>query len=82
MSGYILSAFLTLPITPDAGYANPEQEAMRRVSQALYKEFELDKTVKRLEKKYVDEDIKEYVGYTGIVVRIVTEKRVTYTWRF
>ena len=63
-------------------YDNPEREAVRAVSKALYRELDLDKTVKRIEKRYLPDEVKEYGGYAAIGYRIFVERRISYEWTF
>lgn len=80
MNSFILSAALTFG--QPVGHIYPDQDAPRYIGKALYKEMELDKVVKRLEKRHLPKWAKEYGGYIGLGVRIATEKRITYTWKF
>ncbi len=80
MNSLILSGFLA--IGQPSGQALPDQDASRYAAKALYKQLGLDKSVKRLEKTYVKGDLKKYGGYLGLGIRIATEKRISYTWRF
>lgn len=83
MNSYILSLALIMP-TP--AHVGNEQDAYKHIGKALYKELKLDKEVKKvekyIEKNYVPEEIKPYVGYTGVIIRAVVEKRISYEWRF
>lgn len=60
----------------------PDRDAPRYVLKALYKEAELDKVVYQLEKKYLKLDDYPELAYIGVVVRIGTERRITYRWEF
>lgn len=80
MNSFILSLGLTF--SQPVGEVLPSNDAPRYIVKALYKELKLDKTVSKLEKKYLKIDQYPKLVYIGIVGRIVTEKRLTYTWRF
>ena len=80
MQGYLLSGFLAIQSGPV--FDNPEKEAVRHLGKALVYELELDKVGKRIEKRHVPKKLKEYAPYIGIVVRIGTERRISYTWEF
>lgn len=67
---------------PSQAYANPEEEALKHLGKAVYKEFEVGKAIKRIEKRYVPEEWRPYLGYTGTLVRVATEQKVTFTWEF
>lgn len=80
MNSFILTTALTFgqPI----GEILPDQDAPRYIAKAMYRELKLDKTVSKLEKKYLKLDDYPELAYIGVVVRVATEKRVTYTWEF
>lgn len=81
LGGFALSAFIAA--TPmDQAYANPESEAVKQLSKALYKEYDVDKYVKQLEQRYLSEEFIKYGGAVGVGVRIITEQKVSYTWEF
>jgi hypothetical protein len=58
------------------------KQAAQALSEALYKETGLDKKVKKLEKKYINKDLKKYGGYTILIADIVVNQRVQYEWKF
>lgn len=80
MNSFILAGALTFgqPI----GEILPDRDAPRYVAKALYKQQGLDKIVSRWEKKYLKLEKYPELAYIGIVVRIATEKRITYRWEF
>lgn len=85
ISAYILSTSIAwggVASHNQPGYADPEREAIRAMGKALYKEADLDEFTKRLEKRYVPDFIKEYGLWPTLVVKIVTEGRISYEWRF
>lgn len=81
LSGFVLSTFMSV-VPADGAFANSEQEALRHISKACYKQFKIDKYVKVIEKKYIHKKIREYGGAIGVGLRIVAERRVSYVWRF
>ena len=85
MNAFILSTAVAWGGASNQGqivYQNPEKEALRAVGKACYKEFGLDKVTKRLEEKYVPEEVKEYGVWPVTIIKIVTEKRISYEWTF
>jgi len=80
MNSFILAGALTFgqPI----GEVLPSKDAPKYIAKALYKQQKLDKIVSRFEKRYLKLDEYPALGYIGIVARVATEKRFTYTWRF
>jgi len=80
MTTYIMSGFLA--IGSPVGTAMHSNEAPRYAAKAIYKELKLDDVVTRIEKRYIKLDDYPVVGYIGVVGRIISEKRVSYTWRF
>ena len=80
MNSYLLSA--ALAVNTPTGQGLPDQDAPRYIAKALYREYSLDKIVKRLEKKHVPKGVKKYAPYVGIGIRIATEKQITYRWEF
>jgi hypothetical protein len=80
MNSFILAGALTFgqPVAE----VIPSNDAPRYIAKALYRELEWDKVVSRIEKKYIKLDDYPALAYIGIVGRIATERRVTYTWAF
>lgn len=76
----VTSAYLALP--NPVFFDNPEEQALRHLARAAYIEFEVDKTVKRVEKRYVPKWVYTYGPYVAPVIQIASQQRVTYTWRF
>jgi hypothetical protein len=64
------------------GEIMPDRDAPRWVAKALYKDLKLDQIVSKLEKKHLKLDKYYELVYIGIVVRVATEKRISYTWEF
>lgn len=80
MTAYMMSAFLAVG-TPQ-GMILPDTEAPRYAAKALYKELGLDRSVSHFEKKYIKLDKRPALAYIGVVARVMSEKKITYTWRF
>lgn len=80
MNSFILASALTFG-QPN-GQVLPSQDAPRYIGKALYKELKLDKTLDRIEKKYLQLEKYPELGYVGIGLKIVIEKRFTKEWRF
>lgn len=80
MTGIIMSAYVG--ISSPQGYLLPPQDAPRYVAKALYQEFEMDAIASRIEKKYIKLDDRPELVYLGIVIRVVSEKRISWHWRF
>lgn len=80
MNSFILAGALTF--NAPVAEIIPDEDAPRYIAKALYRELELDKTVSRIEKKYIKLDRYPELAYIGIVGRIVVERRITHTWRF
>lgn len=81
VGSFVLSAYIAVAPTGQA-YANPEEEALKHIGKACYKEFQIDKFVKQIEKRYLPEELKKYGGPIGVGIRIIAEQKVAYTWTF
>lgn len=80
VNSFILVGALTFG--QPVGEMLPDQDAPRYIAKAVYKQYSLDKVVNRIEKRYLPKPVKKYGGYIGIGIRLATEKRFTYTWKF
>ena len=58
------------------------KQALQAIGEATYKQTELDKKVKKLEKKYLNKDLKKYGGYTILITDIMINQRFQYEWKF
>lgn len=72
---------LLLSISSSA-FAGQDEKAIRKAAEAAAKHFELDKMAKKLEKKYINDDVRYYGGYAWIVADVVIQQRITYKWTF
>jgi len=75
----ILMTALTMPTRSPAGN---EQDAMKALAKATYKQTNLDDKVKVLEKKLLSKEVRIYGSWATTIVKIHLEKRVTYEWTF
>lgn len=80
MNNLLLATYLAIG-TPH-GVALPSEDAPRYAAKALYKELELDRYTKRIEKRILKNELTECFGYGILIGKIVTEKRVSYRWEF
>lgn len=80
----VITLILTLLLTPSLKANDNEdyERALKAIGKIAYKEYNLDKKVKELEKKYIDKDLKKYGGYTILVADIVINQRIKYEWKF
>lgn len=76
----VLTLYTSYPI--DRVYDNPEQEAIRNLGKAAYKQFNIDDYVDVLEKRYMPEWIVRNAGTVVVIAKIIDEQRISYTWRF
>jgi hypothetical protein len=80
ISNYVLAAGLTFG--QPVGHVLPDQDAPRYAAKALYRQLGVDVMVSNWEQRHLQFDKYPELAYIGIVARIATERRVTYTWRF
>ena len=78
VNSLILSMFLSV----NTQQGLPDRDAPKYVAKAVYKELNLDEITKRLEKRYVGNDLRKYGGYAILVTRIVSENKISYNWEF
>lgn len=62
--------------------ASAESEALKNLQRALIKQFKIDKMARKLEKKYIHEDVRFYGGHAWVVADVIIKQRVTYKWTF
>jgi len=82
--GIALSASIINASTPpNASYEQEKYNmAQRAAVEASYKACGGEDYVKRMEERHVPKDIRELTGWGIIVVRSVTEQRITLKWGF
>lgn len=81
LSGFALTAFVSV-LPADQANANSDQEVVKYVGKALYKQLDVDDHIQRLEKRYLSKEIRKYGGAIGVGVRILTEQKISYVWKF
>ncbi len=62
--------------------ATEETEALKHVGKASYKYFQLDRYVRKMEKRHLSNDVRKYGGWVSTGIRIAVDKKITYTWSF
>ena len=82
MNAFILATSLAWASPQQAVYNNSKEEAIKTVGKAMYVELEINKSVNRLEKKYVPKIVKEYGTWPTLLIKIITEKKASYEWTF
>ena len=80
MTAYILSA--SVAIGSPQGEILPDRDAPRYAAKAIYKHLGLDDDVSEWEKKYIKLDKYPQLKYIGIIGRVVSEKQISWQWRF
>ncbi len=80
MNSFVLAGALTFG--QPVGEILPDRDAPRYAAKAIYRQQGLDRIVSKFEKKYLKLDRYPELAYAGVVVRVVTEKRITYRWEF
>lgn len=58
------------------------RRALRKASEAFYKQSGLDKRVRYLEKKYIPRPVREVGGWVFWGVDVYNKRMITYTWEF
>lgn len=77
----VIVLFLIL-FTSNLVYAGNTEKAIRAAARASYKQTNLDDKVKKLEKRYLSDEVRKYGGWTINISKIFIEKKVVYTWEF
>lgn len=75
----ILSTAFTFTANSSEG---EQREAIRALGKATFKQFRLDRKLKFYEEKYLSDDIREYGGWVGLIIKVSNEKRISYEWTF
>lgn len=78
MNSLILGMFLSV----NSPQGLPDRDASKYAAKAIYKELNLDVITKRLEKRLVGKDLRKYGGYAILVVRVVSDNKISYRWEF
>lgn len=77
---FIISTAIT--VGADRVPSSNTQEAIKAVGKATYKQTGIDKRVKKLEKKYIPEQLREYGGWITMIIKVSSERKITYEWTF
>lgn len=78
MNSLVLSMFLSV----NSPQGLPDRDAPKYAAKAMYKELNLDEVTRRLEKRLVGKNLREYGGYVILVARVVSENKISYRWEF
>lgn len=68
--------FLICPVVK----ADDEREAIKKASEALYKQSGLDKMVDEYSKKHTPELVKKHGGWILVLQQTVVHKQIKYEW--
>lgn len=66
----------------NVGDTGNEKAAIKALGKASYKYSKLDKEMKKLQERYLNEKVIYYGGWTTQIAKVVIEKRITFEWRF
>jgi hypothetical protein len=80
LSKLLVSAALL--VTPGALAGDGYDKASKHVAKALWKEYRIDKALRRLEKKYISKDVRAVTGVVIPIGRAIYERRITFQWSF
>lgn len=69
-------------LVTECAFGGQDEKAIRKAAEAAVKHFKLDKVAKKLEKRYINDDVREYGGYAWIVADVIIQQRITYKWTF
>ena len=78
----VLILSTAIGIGASSGLASERDDAIKALAKATYKEADLDKYVKHLEKKYIPKELKEYGGWITGTTKLVIEKKISGEWTF
>lgn len=68
-------------LSPELARGN-ETAALKAFMKATYVQTGMNKQVKVLEKELINDDLRQYGGYIAIVAKLVTERKISYEFRF
>jgi len=77
---FILTTAIT--ITVNSAPSGNDADAYKALTKATFIQTGADKQIKKFETKYIDEDIRKYDEWTIILMKISSEKKMGYEWRF
>lgn len=64
------------------GTSSEQEQAVAAVVRGLLGQPSVGRVIKRVEDKYVSEEVKKYGGAISATAKIITEKKITYKWSF
>lgn len=76
---------LTTAITVQTVVREPTgnyDDAYKALGKATYIESGADKIVKRVEKKYTPQVVKEYGGWIAGILKVMSDQRISLEWKF
>ena len=73
---------IVLLLMCNSAVADDTEKALRKIAEASYEYPEVKGTVKRLERRYVPELVKEYGPWVARIVEITDKRVISYTWKF
>ena len=62
--------------------ADEYQTAIKKLGSAYYKYSDLDDRMKEIERQYLPSDLKKHAGTILFIVKLTTERQVTFKWSF
>lgn len=63
-------------------FASSERDALKALGKAAYKQTDLDDYARKMEKKYISKEMKDYTAWAILVIKTITEKKISYRWTF
>lgn len=82
MNAFILATSVAWANPQPVIYDNPGREATKAVAKIMYIESGLNKKVEEWEKRYIPKKLKKYAVWPTLVIKVATEKRISYEWTF
>lgn len=76
----LLTTSITVSRVPAS--SDNTEKALIAIGKASYKQFGVDKKVKKLEKEYVPKEIRKHGKWIAIGIKLVNEKKISYEWTF
>ena len=82
----VVGFFATSTASLNAHATDAEQRAYQQASLAFYKqsglETEVEKAFNKYKDHYIPKPVQYYLTNTAMLIKAVTEQKVTYTWSF
>ena len=82
MNAFLLATSVAWATPQPVIYNNPEREAAKAVAKIVYIESGINEKVVEWEKKYIPKKLKEYALWPTLIIKVATEKRISYEWTF